>query len=83
MITMMEFTRSAEAARASRLIYEDMALVAHLSELERKAPIANCLTEKRPQSDFEGVGAFIVVGIRRVFTRFLHTRAPRSHASAR
>lgn len=83
MITLMDFTRSAEAARASRLIYEDMAFVAHLSDLERTAPTATCLEDERLQSDSEGVGAFVILGFRRFAARLLCVRSPRSHASAR
>ncbi len=37
MISLAEFSRSPKSARSGRVLYEDLALVAHLSELERQA----------------------------------------------
>lgn len=41
MIKLTELARSPSAARRARLAYEDLGLVAHLSELERVDPIAS------------------------------------------
>lgn len=37
MITLKELSRSPDAARCGRVLYEDMAFVAHLSELDRQS----------------------------------------------
>ncbi len=83
MITLSEFSRSAESARASRLIYEDMAFVAHISELERVAPIADCVTEDRSQPQFEAAGQRCASGFRRFTERLLGIFLPNTPASAK
>ncbi|TQV70236.1 hypothetical protein [Denitrobaculum tricleocarpae] len=83
MITLSEFSRSAETARASRLIYEDMAFVAHFSELERISPVADCVTEDRSQPQLEAAGSRCAGGYGRITERLLRIFWPNTPASAK
>lgn len=83
MITLTEFSRSAESARAGRMVYEDLALVAHLSELEQLAAIAK--RERREPSEMEicATGYGLTAGLKRSFERALSVFRPHSSASAK
>lgn len=83
MITLAEFSRSAESAGASRLIYEDMAFVAHFSELERVSPVPDGVTEDLSQPQLEAAGRCCASGFRRFIERLLHIFRPNTPASAK
>lgn len=77
MITLTEFSRSAASARAGRMLYEDLALVAHLSELERSA------SEAKRENGIQTTGFVLVAGFRRFIERTLSVFRPHSPASAK
>lgn len=83
MITLTQFTRSAESARASRMIYEDLALVAHLSELQQVAAIATQGKEERSKSCALRSRQGLAKAFRRSAERVLSVLRPHSHASAK
>lgn len=83
MITLTEFSRSAKSARASRMIYEDLALVAHLSELQQIAAIAQREKQERAKSYGGWARHGLAVPFRRFAERALSVLRLHSSASAK
>ncbi len=76
MITLTEFSRSATSARAGRMIYEDLALVAHLSELELSASEAQRGSQARLKAGTGENGYGLMASFRQSFERTLSLFRP-------